>query len=66
MLYFITTKNYVVNYRYLKLALSLDVKLEKVNGVLQYIQSDFMLKYIMKIRIQECNVKMNLKKTFIN
>ena len=31
MLYIITKKNYVVNYRYLKLALSLGVKLEKVN-----------------------------------
>ena len=34
-------KNYVVNYRYLKLALSLGVKLEKINRVLQLKQSDF-------------------------
>ena len=39
--------NYVVNYRYLKLALSLGVKLEKVNRVLQYTQSDFLKQYIM-------------------
>ena len=40
--------NYVINYRYLKLALSLGVKLEKVNRCIQYTQSDFMAKYIMK------------------
>ena len=40
-------KNYVVNYRYLKLALSLGVKLENVNRVLQYTQSDFLKQYIM-------------------
>ena len=34
-------KNYVVNYRYLKLALSLGVKLENVTRVLQFKQSDF-------------------------
>ena len=40
--------NYVVNYRYLKTALSLGCKLEKVNKVLQYKQSNFMASYIMK------------------
>ena len=40
--------NYVVNYRYLKTALSLGCKLEKVNRVLQYSQSNFMKSYIMK------------------
>ena len=52
--------NYVVNYRYLKLALSLGVKLEKVNRVLQYDQSDFMAKYIMK----NTNLRMQSKNEF--
>ena len=33
--------NYVINYRYLKLALSLGVKLENVNRVLHFKQSFF-------------------------
>ena len=40
-------KDYVVNYRILKLYLSLGVKLMKVNKVLEYTQSPFMEKYIM-------------------
>ena len=40
--------NYHVNYRYLKLALSLGCKLEKVNKVVQFDQSNFMEPYIMK------------------
>ena len=40
--------DYVVNYRYLKLVLSLGVELVKVNKVLKYSQSNFMEKYIMK------------------
>ena len=40
-------KNYVVNYRYLKLCLSLGYELIKVNKVLEYKQSDFLKKYIM-------------------
>ena len=39
--------DYVVNYRYLKLVLSLGVELIKVNKVLEYHQSNFMKKYIM-------------------
>lgn len=39
--------DYVVNYRYLKLVLSLGVKLLKVNKVLEYTQTDFLKKYIM-------------------
>ena len=52
--------NYVINYRYLKLALSLGVKLEKVNKVLEYTQSDFMAKYIMK----NTNLRMQSKNEF--
>ena len=52
--------NYVINYRYLKLALSLGIKLENVNRVLQYDQSDFMAKYIMK----NTNLRMQSKNEF--
>ena len=52
--------NYVINYRYLKLALSLGVKLKNVNRVLQYDQSDFMAKYIMK----NTNLRMQSKNEF--
>lgn len=44
---FFDKKNYIINYRYLKLVLSLGVQLVKVNKVLEYTQSDFMKKYIM-------------------
>jgi hypothetical protein len=47
--------NYTCNYRYLKLVLSLGLKLTKVNKVLQYTQSDFMKSYIM------LNTKMRTK-----
>lgn len=40
--------NYVVNYRYLKLALSLGYELLSVNKVLEYDQCDFLAKYILK------------------
>ena len=45
---FFDKKEYVVNYRYLKLVLSLGVELIKVNRVLEYEQKDFMKSYIMK------------------
>ena len=40
-------KDYIINYRLLKLYLSLGVKLVKVNKCLEYTQSNFMEKYIM-------------------
>lgn len=40
-------KNYIVNYRYLKLALSLGYKLISLNRVLEYKQSNFLKEYIM-------------------
>lgn len=43
---FLDKKDYVVNYRYLKLALSLGVELVKVSQVLEYTQKDFMKPYI--------------------
>jgi hypothetical protein len=39
-------KKYVINYRYLKLVLSLGYELEKVHRVLEYNQSNFLKKYI--------------------
>jgi hypothetical protein len=39
-------KNYVINYRLLKLFISLGVKITKINRVLEYTQSDFLKKYI--------------------
>jgi alkyl hydroperoxide reductase subunit AhpC len=39
-------KDYIINYRYLKLVLSLGYELENVNKVLQYDQSNFLKKYI--------------------
>jgi hypothetical protein len=39
-------KKYVINYRYLKLVLSLGYELEKVHRVLEYKQSNFLKKYI--------------------
>jgi hypothetical protein len=44
---FFDKKNYVVNYRYLKLVLSLGVTLESVNKVLEYKQKAFLKDYIM-------------------
>jgi hypothetical protein len=41
-------KDYVVNYRYLKLVLNMGVKLIKVNKVLQFSQKPFLKTYIMK------------------
>ena len=40
-------KDYIVNYRYLKMALSLGYELVKVNKVLEYKQDNFLKKYIM-------------------
>jgi hypothetical protein len=40
--------NYIVNYRYLKLALSLGYELVEVRKVLEYDQCDFLAKYILK------------------
>ena len=39
-------KDYIINYRYLKLVLSLGYELVSVNKVLQYNQSNFLKKYI--------------------
>ena len=38
--------NYVVHYRYLKLYLFLGMKLTRIQGVLEFKQSDWMRKYL--------------------
>jgi hypothetical protein len=42
----IDKKKYIINYRYLKLVLSLGYELKQVHRVLEYNQSDFLKKYI--------------------
>ena len=56
--------NYVVNYKYLKLALSLGVKLERVNRVLQYTQSNFLKQYIMLNTSLRTKAKNDFEKDF--
>ena len=57
-------RNYVVNYRYLKLALSLGVKLVKVNKCLEYEQSNFLSKYIMLNTELRTKAKNDFEKDF--
>jgi hypothetical protein len=57
-------KNYIVNYRYLKLALSLGVKLDKVNRVLQFKQSNFLKQYIMLNTALRTKAKNDFEKDF--
>jgi hypothetical protein len=61
---FIDKKDYVVNYRYLKLVLSLGVKLKKVKRVLEYEQSNFMASYIMKNTLMRQQAKNDFEKDF--
>lgn len=56
--------NYTCNYRYLKLVLSLGLKLKKVNKVLQYTQSDFMKSYIMLNTNMRTKAKNDFEKDF--
>jgi len=60
----IDKKKYTVNYRYLKLALSLGLKLTKVHKVLQYTQSDFMKPYIMHNTFLRTKAKNEFEKDF--
>lgn len=59
-----TKDNYVVNYRYLKLALKLGYTLEKVYKVLEYTQDCFMESYIMKNTNQRKLAKNDFEKDF--
>ena len=56
--------NYVVNYRYLKIALSLGVKLERVNRVLQFNQKPFLKEYIMLNTNLRTKAKNDFEKDF--
>jgi hypothetical protein len=56
--------NYVVNYRYLKLCLSLGYTLDKVNKVLQYTQTDFLKEYIMMNTQLRTEAKNDFEKDF--
>ena len=56
--------NYVVDYLYLKLALSLGVKLEKVNRLLQNTQSNFCKQYIMLSTGLRTKAKNNFENVF--
>lgn len=61
---FYDKKNYVVNYRLLKLYLQLGLKITKVHRVLQYQQSNFMESYIMKNTIERKLAKNAFEKDF--
>ena len=56
--------NYVVNYRLLKLFLSLGLVLKKVNRVIEYDQDDYMKSYIMKNTNERANTKNDFEKDF--
>jgi hypothetical protein len=56
--------DYVMNYRHLKLVLSLGVELIKVNKVMQYKQKDFMKKYVMKNNDLRIACKNEFEKSF--
>lgn len=56
--------NYVVNYRYLQLALSLGVELVRVKRVLQFTQTDFLKKYIIKNTDLRKDAKNDFEKDF--
>ena len=57
-------KDYIINYRLLKLYLSLGVKLVKVNKCLEYTQSNFMEKYIMLNTDLRTKAKNDFQKDF--
>jgi len=57
-------ENYIINYRLLKLFLSLGLKLTKVNRVLEYHQDNFMKSYIMKNTNERINAKNDFEKDF--
>ena len=58
--------NYVLNYRILKLYLSLGLELVKVNRVIEFEQDNFMESYILKILQSGQRPKIHLRKTSIN
>ena len=64
ILTFFDKKKYVVNYRYLKLAISLGYKITKFARVLQYSQSDFLAKHIDKNTILRQNSQNDFQKGY--
>jgi len=61
---FYDKKDYVVNYRILKLYLQLGLKITKINKVLEYEQNDYMKSYIMKNNNERTNAKNAFEKDF--
>lgn len=57
-------ENYILNYRYLKLCLSLGVELIEVNRVLEYKQSNFLSSYIMHNTNLRTEAKNDFEKDF--
>jgi len=61
---FYDKKDYVVNYRTLKLYLQLGLKITKINKVLEYEQNDYMKSYIMKNTNERTTAKNDFEKDF--
>ena len=61
---FFDKKNYVVNYRILKLYLELGLELECVNRVIEFEQDNFMESYIQKNTIERAKAKNEFEKDF--
>jgi hypothetical protein len=61
---FYDKKNYGINYRLLKLFLSLGMKIKKVNRVLQYHQDNYMKSYIMKNTNERTKATNDFEKDF--
>ena len=57
-------KKYIINYRYLKLVLSLGYQLENIHRVLQYSQSNFLKRYINLNTNARKNAKNEFEKDF--
>ena len=64
LLTFFDKKDYVINYRLLKLYLQLGLKIKKVNKVLQYKQENFMESYILKNTNERKQAKNDFEKDF--
>ena len=58
--------NYVFRYRYLKLYLFLGMKLTKIQGVLEFKQSDWMRKYLDFHTEKRMNTANGFEKIFLN
>jgi len=61
---FFDKEKYVLNYRYLKLVLSLGLKLKQVHRVIEFTQKPFMKSYIMKNTNERSKSKNDFEKDF--